>query len=128
MWLCRQEMVEETSRLLADLSPKLAECLLKLRGAESKESTMNMLNYQKIINELEETINNVMIAKSKKFGRNLLEDTSEFNFLNSKLEKKVTDISYNLPALEGQPEDKSYLMDYEKLKMNALELIKDGGL
>ena len=68
------------------------------------------------------------MAKSKKFGRNLIEDTSQFDILNNKLEKKVIDSSYNLPVFEGNLEEKNSLMDYQKLKLNALEMIKDGAL
>lgn len=56
------------------------------------------------------------MAKSRKLGRNLIEDTSEFNMLSSKLDKKSLDSSYNLPLMESHPEDKAGLMDYEKLK------------
>lgn len=56
---------------------------------------MNMLNYQKIIKELEDAVNFVIVSKSKKFGRNLIEDTSEFDKLNSKLDKKVSDSNYS---------------------------------
>lgn len=63
---------------------------------------MNMMNYKKFINELQDVVNKIVMAKSKKFGRNLIQDTTEQAF-NNKTEKKIGDVTYSLPFFEVQP-------------------------
>lgn len=73
-------------------------------------------------------MNKVVQAKSKKFGRNLLEDTTELDRLPSKLEKKSSDINnitHLFPNYDVNMEYKNDLLDYQKLREIAAEAIKE---